>query len=210
LIGLPRTSSWQSQLALSTGGCQLCGALVTTAALRFPLALVVIFSLAHSYSELDSGPTSRVKESCQLCCERLRDLCDWRRRSFRRMYLATLYRRAARRARYLAANRATPGRSGDYGDVVQSSGIHTRRTPQGRQLPFSEFEGSNWRKWRTFLCISRAGPTRHSVGSPSTLAARLLGETVQLGEIRQSLRMFQGQDRACRRDVTSRQQLWSR
>jgi hypothetical protein len=54
----------------------------------------------------------------------------------------------------------------------------------------SEFEGPNWRKWSTFLCERagrRAGLTRHSVGSPSTLAAGLLGETVQLGEIQQSL-----------------------
>ena len=135
-----------------------------------------------------------------------------RRYAFRAAYLATMYRRAARRVRYLAANRATTGRSGDYGDVVQSSGIHTEGLPGAGSYPSPscfEFEGSNWRKWRTFLCISRAGPTRHSAGSPRTLAARLLGETVQLGEIRQSLGVFQGQDRACRRDVTSRQQLWS-
>lgn len=71
----PRTFSWQSQLALNWE-YQLCGALVTTTAPRSPLAIVVIFSLAHSYSKLDSGPASRVKQSCQLCCRHLQDICN--------------------------------------------------------------------------------------------------------------------------------------
>src|SRR2546423_6763327 len=99
----------------------------------------------------------------------------------------------------------TPADQETTATLLRSPAIHTRRTSRGEQLPFfpcSKFEGPNWRKWRTFLCITkeragrRAGPPHHSTGSPAHWRRDCCMNS-PIGRDTAESRMFQSQDRAC-------------